>query len=185
MSADKLTFKESFGAQLLRGPSMSDKVEPKGVWMWEHWRAGEIIKKWPTKNMVLNAAKNSMLDVFFNGATAVAAASWFKGLISSASYTAINAADTMASHSGWTEFTGYSQSTRPLWTQGSAASQAITNASPVVFSITSSGTVKGGFIVSNSTKSGTSGLAWCATLFPSDTVVANLDELRTTYTLSL
>ncbi len=181
---EELKFMDAINAVLRRGPSLEDKIDIKGYWNVEHWRGGQLLSKFQAPNLVVNVGKNSILDVYFNGATAIAANSWFKGLISLASYSTIVAADTMASHAGWTEFTAYSQATRPLWTQGSAASQAVTNASPVVFSINGAGTVKGGFITSNSTKSGTTGTLWSAALFPSDTVVANLDELRTTYTLS-
>ena len=59
----------------------------------------------------------------FNNVTPIANNSWFVGHISLTSFTALAAADTMASHTGWTEFTGYSQSTRVAWASGAAASQ--------------------------------------------------------------
>jgi hypothetical protein len=47
-----------------------------------------------------------------------------------------------------------------------------------------SGTVKGIFITSNNTKSGTSGKLWSTALFSADVPVVNGDQLKITYTLN-
>lgn len=135
-------------------------------------------------NDIVNQGKNDLFEIMFHDGTQVASSSWFIGLISNSGYSALAAADTMSSHSGWTEFTGYSQSTRVAWGPGAAASQSITNASAATFDINSSGTVKGIFVCTNSTKGGTSGRLWSTALFTADVPVANGDQLRVTYTVS-
>jgi hypothetical protein len=64
----------------------------------------------------------------------------------------------------------------------------ITNtASPAAFNINDTATVGGAFLISNSTKSGTTGILFSASDFaaPGDRVVASGDTLNVTYTFSL
>ena len=86
---------------------------------------------------------------------------------------------------------GGSASTRPEWTEGAASGQAITNASPVVFDITGSGTVKGLFLVggiANAQNKGNheaGGVLWATALFGTGDVAVNADDqLKVTYTVS-
>lgn len=156
----------------------------KGQWHWDHYRGDQWLGKYDFPNDITNQGKNSLFEVYFHDGTQIAAASWYVGLISNSGYSALAAADTMASHAGWAEFTGYSQATRVAWGPGTAASQSITNASPATFDINASGTVKGVFIVSQSTKGGTTGTLWATALFTADVPVSNGDQLRGTYTVS-
>lgn len=149
-----------------------------------HYRGESLLGVHDTVNDVTNEGKNLILDVMFNSGTQVLTASWFLGLISLASYTALAAADVMNSHSGWTEFTGYSESTRVAWGSGNASGQSTTNSVAATFSITSTGTVKGVFATSVNTKSGTTGKLWATALFAADVPVANGDSLKVTYTVS-
>lgn len=154
-----------------------------GVWTIEHYdKKKRLINKFVIPNTVVNEGLNKILDVMFHGVSAIG--TWYAGLISNSSYSAIAASDTMASHSGWTEFTGYSESVRQTWVEGAASSQSISNSSAMVFSINATGTVKGLFLCSDSTKSGTTGVLWAATLFASDYPVNNGDTLNITYTVS-
>ena len=164
--------------------SFGEVLSFRGKWSIEHVRAGKVIGDIHFKNLVLNAGKTSILDTMFNAVSQVAANSWFAGLINAAGFTGIVAADTIASHAGWTELQTYAPSTRPVWGQGAAAAQSITNAGPIVFTANASATVQGLFIVSQSTKGGTTGLMWSAGLFTTPLPVVNLDELRCTYNLA-
>lgn len=148
-------------------------------------RDGQVVQSLVTHNDITNEGKNELLDIMFSDGTQIAASSWYIGFISLSGYTALAAADTMASHGGWTEFTGYSQATRVAWGPGAPSSQSITNASPATFDINASGTVKGVFVTSNSTKSGTTGKLWATALFSTgDVPVVNGDQLKITYTVS-
>jgi hypothetical protein len=177
-------FISNAAANMVRKRGTGNDFMPKGCWEFEHWRDGKCIGKYKFPNDIVNVGKNSIFNVYFNDATQIASGSWCTGLISAASYSALAAADTMASHSGWAEFTGYSQSNRPAWGQGSASSQSVTNSSPITFDITSTGTVKGVFITTQNTKGGTTGTLWATALFAADVPVSNGDQLKATYTVS-
>jgi hypothetical protein len=118
---------------------------------------------------------------------------WYLGLITGpGSGTTIAAADTMASHAGWTEFVNYSNANRvtaTLATATTATPSVVTNtASPAVFNINGAGgTVAGAFLTSANDKSGTTGTLFSAADFgsPGDRVVVNGDTLSVTYTFSL
>lgn len=171
-------------------PGMPDEVDgfqPMGWVNLGHYdRRGIKIGEYQFRNLVVNQGKNDILNVYFADGTATASSSWFMGLIGDSGFTGIVAGDTAASHGGWTEFTNYSQSTRPLWGQAgpSTGVTTITNASPVTFDITGSGNLKGGFIITQNTKGGTSGKLWAAALFTATVPVNNGDQMKATYNLS-
>lgn len=84
--------------------------------------------------------------------------------------TELIAGDTLASHiNSWSETAPYSNGTRPAWTKnGSASAGANSNSSSKAsFSINASGRVYGGFMASDSTKSGTAGTLYGGGLFTS------------------
>lgn len=131
-------------------------------------------------NSVTDAALNDVLEVYFRSGTQKTA--WYIGLISSASFVALADADTIASHAGWTEFTDYSEGTRGAWSPGAATGGTLQNSTYPTFTVTVAGTVKGAFLVSNSTKGGTTGLLYCHALFPEgDQTLAVGDVLRPSY----
>ena len=150
-------------------------------------------KKWnaeaPAVNLVTTVGKNFGLDTILAGSAYTAA--WFLGLISSVTYTAVAVGDTMASHAGWVEAgvanaPTYSQATRPApsWSAASAGSKATSAA--LTFSITSTGTVKGCFLTTISTKDGITGTLYSAGTFTGgDKVLANGDTLSVSYTATL
>lgn len=151
---------------------------------------GWMEPKWSLKqkNTVVTVGKNDLLDKYFAGSAYTAA--WYCGLISSVSYSAINAADTIASHAGWTEagatnVPNYSSGTRVAlaFSAASAGSKATSSASSFTFS--SGGTIKGMFACSNSTKDGTTGVLYNAVLFTGgDRVVVSTDVVNVSVTYS-
>ena len=134
-------------------------------------------------NLITTVGKNNILDNHFSGSAYTAA--WFVGLIDNASFTALAAADTMASHAGWVEFVGYSNATRiaPSWSTAAAGSKAFST--PASFNINAGGTLNGGFINSVSTKSGTTGVLCSEGSFAATRVVANGDTLNVSYASTL
>ena len=125
-----------------------------------------------------------MLNTQFRGGTQQG--SWFFGLVNNAGWTANPATDTMASHPGWVEFTGYSEAVRQQWSPAAAASGALTNSTAAVFTINTAATLKGFFISSNSTKGGTAGVLWSSVPFVTGNLtVANGDEIRLTYSYGI
>lgn len=138
--------------------------------------------KWRVEgpNLVVNVGKDDILEQYFNGSTYTA--SHFVGLTESSPTPA--AADTMASHGGWTEDQNYSEGTRPAYNPGAAASQSIDNsASKASFSINAGTTLGGAFVTTNSTKGGTTGTLVSVIAFTGgNQAVSNGDTVNVTYT---
>ncbi len=133
------------------------------------------------KNGVTNAGLTNLLDVYLRQQSN---STWYISLIDLASYSALAAADTMASHAGWIENVNYTAATRPAWGPAAAASQSIANSSVVNLTMNASVTIKGAFLTSVSTKSGATGTLFCTALCSTgDRAVVNLDVLAITYTV--
>lgn len=127
-----------------------------------------------THNLVPTVGKNHLLDSWLAGSTYTAA--WYMGLTSTgASY---NAADTMASHAGWTESTAYSNANRLTCAFSAASAGAKALSSALAFNINASATIAGAFIASVNTKGGTTGTLGSASSFTGgDRAVSNGDTL--------
>jgi hypothetical protein len=178
---NELSLKNIVGASLIRNRPLEVKSQLKGFWTVEVIRQGKSVFKKDFPNGVTNIGKNSILDIMFDAATQIT--TWYLSFIDATGFTALAAADTMASHAGWTEFTSYAEATRVLWNPSPAASQIITNPTPAQFNITATGTLKGGFLVSNNVKAGTTGTLWGTALFSGDIPVVNLDVVNITYSV--
>lgn len=158
-------------------------IKFRNVFGFNQYRQGQLIDSCEVFNDVTTEGKNQLLDIMFRAQTQLTA--WYLGLIDNSGFSALSAADTMASHAGWTEFTGYSQSTRVQWSPAAASSGAITNTTAATVDITSSGTLYGLFATSNSTKSGTTGKLWATAPFNTAKPVVNGDQLKLTYSVSV
>lgn len=145
---------------------------------------GTIRWKDEGNNLICNTALNDVLNEYIRATTQTTA--WYMGLVDNSGFSTFAAADTSASHAGWSENQSYSQSTRPQWSPGAASSQSITNSSSVNFSITATVTIRGIFIISNSTIGGTTGTLFSEAAFSGGNQSCNNgDTLQATYTLSL
>lgn len=134
-------------------------------------------------NLVTTVGKNNILDNHLSGSAYTA--TWFLGLISSAGYTAVALADTMAAHAGWTESVAYSNASRPTAAWSAAAAGSKTLSTGAVFNVNAADTIKGCFLNSVSTKGGTTGTLYSAGLFTGgDQPVVNGNTLTVTYTAS-
>jgi len=135
-------------------------------------------------NLVVTGGKNDLLTNYFKGSSYTAA--FYVGLVDNASFSAIAAGDTMASHSGWIESTAYSNANRPTLTLGTASAGSIDNsAAKASFSINATATINGAFCTTNNTKGGTSGTLYSAGSFGSTRSVINGDTLNVQVTLTV
>ena len=102
-------------------------------------------------SVVVTVGRNALLDLSF-------AAGWYVGLVDNAGFTAYAAADTMASHAGWTEAVLYTEATRQLYSPAAAAAGSATNsAAKAVFTISATATIRGAFLATSAVKSGAAG----------------------------
>ena len=152
--------------------------------------------KWEDQfsNLVVAVGKQLMLDTLLSG-SAYTTVGPFLGLISGASPT-FAAADTMASHAGWTEFTAYTvggSAVRGTASFSSATSAGTTPtnvttkaATSITYTITGGGgTIGGCFLVTGtgavSTISNTSGTLYSAGAFATAKTTTAGDTVSVTY----
>jgi hypothetical protein len=191
---EKLKALAACDAAVIRGSGMNERAEAHGRFVVQCFdREGNLKWEDTAENVVTTVGKNLALDTYLAGA-AYTVTGPFMGLISSTSFSAVNAADTMTSHAGWLE-AGLANAptyTAPrktaAWSAASAGSKALSAA--LSFAITGSGTVKGCFLTFGtgavSTIDNTAGTLYSAGLFTGgDKVVSNGDTLNVSYTASL
>lgn len=133
-------------------------------------------------NLYVNEGIQHTLDELFAGGTQVNP--WYVGLM--AATPTVAAADTMASHAGWTEFTTYSEAVRQTYTDVRTVNSVDNDAAKAVFSINGSGTVGGAFLVSVNTKGGSTGVLLCGVAATEgNRAVVSSDTINAKYTFSL
>lgn len=193
MNTEKTNANEQGDASIVRQSMHTEQAQATGVFTAQCFdKDGNL--KWEEvfPNVVTTVGKNLALDTFLAGSAYTAAA--FLGLISSVGYSAVAAADTMASHAGWTEAgaTNAPTYTAPrktaVWAAAASGSKAISPA--LSYTMTGAGTVKGCFLVYGTgavaTIDNTSGVLYSAGLFTGgDKVVIATDVLNVSYTASL
>lgn len=160
-----------------------DKIKFVGKFTLNVVRAGVIIAAMDVTNAVTTVGKNGIFDAYFRSQTQPA--NWYIGLINGdGSFASTSVTDTMGSHTGWAEFTGYTESVRQTWVTIAAANGQITNTTAATFNINATGNVRGIFIASSSTKSETASLLWSTGLFASNLPVVSGDQIKITYTVA-
>jgi len=135
------------------------------------------------KNLVVNEGLNDVLTQYLKGSGYTAA--HYIGL--TATTPTVAAADTMASHAGWTEVTAYDEAVRPTMAWGAVSSQSVDNsASKATFTISTNSTVIGGaFLTTNATKGGSTGTLYGGGVFTAgDKTLDDDDVLYVTVTAS-
>lgn len=196
MSKIKDAFKAavSAAALLVASGMVKDAAFARGTYHIECIGAdGQVKWRDIAKNTVMTAGKNLALDTILAG-SAYTVTGPYMGLISSSSYSAISAADTMSSHAGWLEAGNanaptYSGSRKTAaFSSASSGSKALSSA--LSYSITGTGTIKGCFIVfgpsASATVDNTSGTLLSAGLFSGgDRAVINGDTVNVSYSLAL
>lgn len=145
-------------------------------------RAGRLIDVWDEPNLVTNEGLNHLLNVYFNGTSAVT--TWYLAPFEG-NYTPV-AGDTAATFpASATECTAYTQSTRVAYVSAAAASQNVTNsASPATFTFNATKTIYGASLNSVSTKSATTGTLFAAARFSASKAVVSSDQLLITYSFT-
>jgi hypothetical protein len=145
-------------------------------------RDGEVIEEFTDHNLVVNEGLNSVLNVYLAAATQITA--WYLGIFEG-NYTPVSTVTAATITAASTESTAYSETTRQVFSPAAAASQSITNsASRATFTFNATKTIYGAFLVSNSTKSGTTGTLFSAAKFASAKSVVSGDQLLLTYTFT-
>lgn len=191
MTTDRLNARARAGASLKAGHGAAEHANARGIFygILRDYKDGPIIWQGPCPNTVVTVGKNYLLDNALAGSSFTAA--YYMGLISSVSYSAIAAGDTMASHAGWTEAAAtnapdYDEAARPTaaWSAASAGAKALS--AGLDFTFNESGTVKGCFLTTVATKDGTTGTLVSAGLFSGgDQPVVSGNVLTVSYSLAL
>src|SRR5262245_49927035 len=194
MTDERANAREHSDATVVRGSGVQEAAEAHGVFTAECIGPDGKLKWRDTfSNVVQTVGKNLALDTFLAG-SAYTVTGPYMGLISSTSWSAVSAGDTMASHSGWLEAGGTNAPTytgnrkTAAWSAAASGSKALSAA--LSFAITGSGTVKGAFLVygsgASATKDNTGGTLWSAGTFTTgDKAVVNGDTLNVNYSTSL
>lgn len=188
MSNERAVASDFIGSGLIAGTQNQEQALAVGRYKLE-CRDKDGNLKWVVEedNLVVNVGLQYMAGVALTSTAQIT--TWYLGLITGPGVTT-NAADTMASK-GWTEFTGYSNSTRvaPTLTAATNANPSVvTNSgSPANFNINATGTVGGAFLTSNDTKGGTTGTLFSEKAFssPGDRSVVSGDIIAVTWSFSL
>ena len=194
MTDERAPARECTDASVIRGSGLDEGADAHGRYEVECIGAdGKLKWRETIENMVATVGKNLALDTFLAGA-AYTVTGPFMGLISSTSFSAVAAGDTMTSHTGWLEAGGANAPTytgnrkTAAWSAASAGNKALSAA--LSFAITGTGTVKGAFLCFGSgalnTKDNTGGTLWSAGTFSTgDKAVVNGDTLNVNYSTSL
>lgn len=194
MSEEKANAVEGSSATVTRGASHEERTVVHGRFHAQCFdKDGNL--KWEdvADNVVCTIGKNLALDSYLAGSSYTVVGPYM-GLISSTSFSAVAAADTMSSHAGWLEAGNahdptYSGNRKTAaWNAAASGSKSLSAA--LTFSITDTGTVKGCFLTYGTgavnTIDSTAGTLYSAGLFSGgDKAVANLDTLNVSYTASL
>jgi hypothetical protein len=183
-----------FSAVTTKPDGMPLGLKMKNIYRFEAWEGkpheSKLLWVEEVENLTTNQGLNDNLTKYFTGSAYTAA--WYCGLVDNTGFSAFNATDiaaniTTTTPSGgtnqWQENEAYTQSVRQTITFGSASGQSISNSgSPCAFTINASVTIYGGFVISNDTKGGTTGVLYGEGAFASPQVLSSGNTLTVTVT---
>ena len=142
---------ESAQLSIATASDIGEKCQAEGVYTFKCFdkEGGKLLWEQTVDNVVCTVGKNLMLQTALTG-SGYTVTGPYMGLISSVSWSATAASDTMASHPGWTEAGSTNAPTfaaRIAPSFGTASAGAISTSTPVSFTMTGNGTLEGAFIV--------------------------------------
>ena len=184
MQSEKINPVDTNDANVARSGELVESIGVTGSYTAECYDAEGNLKWSDTiKNLVVTVGKNDLLDKYFAGSTYTAA--WYMGLVNGGTTPTYAAADTLASHAGWTELAAGTAYTGNRITVGWAAASAGSKSSTTTaFPILATNTVAGALLASVNT--GTAGILYSAGNFTGgNRSVASGDTLNITYTASV
>jgi hypothetical protein len=192
---EKLKGIDSIDTILCASGSIGEKAHIRGWYSIELTdEEGKVLWSEICENTVVTVGMNEILTAALTGSSYTVTGPYMF-LISSVGYSAISAADTMASHSGWNEAqnsgtnTPAFGTTRPTVSFSTSSGGSIVASSTQTFVFTSSGTVQGAGMVfgpsASATVGNTSGVLLSASAFGTAQPVISGNTLTVGYTLAL
>lgn len=179
---DRIDGKATQSVSVGAGAGRGDAIVAKGRWSVECRDAdGALVWTREIENLITTAGLNKILTEALKGSSYTAA--WYAGLVDNSGFSAYDAADTLASHAGWTEFSNYTGNRKAI-TFGSAAGGVLASSAIATFTIGGAGTLDGLFVADVDT--GTSGTLLSAGAFTGgDAPVASGYVVTATYQITL
>jgi len=150
-----------------------------GRFVIEQWRDGKLLTTRYIKNGITTGGLNDLLGVAFRNQSQHA--NWYFGLIDGASTPTLSAADTMSSHSGWSENIDYDETSRRDWDPVQSGNGKIVNTAYPTFTINDTVVIAGCFITSDNTVGGSSGILWSTGLFSNGNSALEAGDILKTY----
>ena len=191
---EKMNAVESANASLASLAGMGEMAQAEGVYTFKCFdkEGGKLLWEETIDNVVCTLGKNLMLQSSLTGSS-YSVVGPYMGLISSVSFTAVAAGDTMTSHTGWNEAGStyaptFAARIAPAF--GTASAGAISTSTPVSFTMTGAGTLQGAFITYGTgavtTLMSTAGTLLSAGVFTGGAQPVNSGNVvQVTYSLSL
>lgn len=159
---------------------MKNEMQVAGRYVVEHIRDGKVIGTEDVSNLVVNEGLDHVLNTVFHSGTQVG--TWFLGLFEG-NYTPVAGLTAATIAAASTESTAYTETQRQEFNEGAASAQSISNtANKATFTMNATKTIYGAFLVSNATKSATSGTLFSAARFAAPKQVVADDQLLLSYT---
>lgn len=195
---DRLPVGDNLRFSMERKRRLMDLIDPQGEHQIELHRKGRIIHKENIHNVVTDNARLQILDAFFQHG-AQPTHGFVMSIIDDAAYGGTSVTDTYTHHPGWNEFIQYQADTgvlflyRGIWTPCAAVVGKTYNVTPISFSFTDNGRIRGIWvaacgvsegIVKNQFNDGSFGL-WSTALLTNPLDVEIEDVLKVIYTVQI